>query len=234
MNINISIMIDLQKTWDEMASFQYEAERHGKSILHWREQARKAAGDVDALRGEIKKLSAHIKERELELGDSEAQIKKLEARRGLIKTEKELKALEHELALVSDTKGNVEEELLNDMDRLESLEKDLAVKVAENDAVQAQAKNDIAMLEEKTASCLGRAKELLDRFNVRIEDLQADLRSKFRKIITAKDGKAIARLTDNNCGACNTSIPVQMAIEASRNEKIMNCTNCGRFLYGAL
>ncbi len=234
MNTNISVMIDLQKIWDEMSAFQSEAGRHEKSVAHWRERAKKSAGDIEELRGEIKKLNARMKERELELADCEAQIKKLDARRGLLKTEKELGALEHELALQQGKKGEAEEELINAMDRLESLEQELAAKTAENESIQSQAKDDIAMLEGKIADCRDKAAALQERFDGRLNDLQADLRSKFRKIISAKEGKAIALLDDNTCGVCHTSIPVQMAIEASRNDKIMNCTNCGRFLYGRL
>ncbi len=232
MNTNISVMIDLQKIWDEMSAFQSEAGRHENSIAHWRESAKKSAGDVEALRGEIKKLSAKIKERELELADSEAQIKKLDERRGLLKTEKELAALGNELALQQEKKGSAEEDLINAMDRLESLENELVAKNAENESVQAQAKDDIDMLEGKVTACREKAAGLLARFDGRLEDLQADFRSKFKKIISAKEGKAISLLDNNTCGVCHTSIPVQMAIEASRNEKIMNCTNCGRFLYG--
>jgi predicted nucleic acid-binding Zn-ribbon protein len=231
MNTNISVMIDLQKSWDEMLAFQDEAGRHGKSILHWKGRAEKAAADVGALREEIKKLNAHIKARELELGDSEALIKKLEERRGLIKTEKELSALEHELSRAAGEKNAFEDELINAMDRLSSLEKELEVKNSENGTVQAQAAEDIQSLAGKITHCETRARELMERFNVRLGDLQGELQSKFRKIISSKDGKAVAALDGSNCRVCNTSIPVHVAMEAAKNEKIVNCTNCGRFLY---
>lgn len=231
MNTNISVMIDLQKIWDEMLAFQDEAARHGRSILHWKDRAANIAAELEALREEIKKLNARIKERELELGERETLIKKLEDRRGLIKTEKELSALEHELSRATGEKGDIEEDLINAMDRLASFEKDFGEKNGENATVQAQAAEDIRVLGGKVASCEARARELLERFDVRIGDLQRDMRSKFRKIISSKEGKAIAPLDGNNCCACNTSIPVHIAMEAAKNEKFVNCTNCGRFLY---
>ena len=231
MNTNISVMIDLQKIWDEMTAFKDEAARHGKSIQHWKASAMKAAADAESLRDEIKKLNAHIKERELELGERETLIKKLEDRRGLIKTEKELSALEHELSRAAGEKDAFEDELINSMDRLAALEKDFDEKSRENDTVQVQSEDDIRMLEGKINSCEEKARELMERFDVRLGNLQGELQSKFRKIISSKEGKAIAALDGSNCRACNTSIPVHIAMEAAKNEKIVNCTNCGRFLY---
>jgi len=233
MNGNISVMIDLQGIWDRMMELREEGARCGKSIAHWRETTAKAEKETSVRKDQLKRLQASIKEKELDLADKESQMKKLEDRRGLIKTEKEMTALDHEYTLVRSARDALEEEIINAMDAASAGEKDLAGMEKELGEMKARGAADIDALTLKKNGLESDAAEQLARFDARINDLSAELRSKFRKIISAKEGKAIARLEENTCGVCHTAIPVHIAMEAARNEKIMNCTNCGRFIYGA-
>ncbi len=230
MNGNISIMIDLQSIWDRMIEFRDEGERCVKSIAYWREKAAKAEKEAAAAKEGLLRLQASIKEKELDLSEKEGLMKRLDERRGLIKTEKEMAALEHEYALAAEARDALEEATLNDMDAASAMENELAGKERDLAAIKAQEAADIETLTAKQKEMESGAEKQLQRFDVRINDLSADLRSKFRKIISSKEGKAITRLEENTCSVCHTAIPVHIVMEAGRGEKIMNCTNCGRFI----
>ena len=231
MNHTISLMLELQSIWDEHTGNKASAAKHENSIMFWRERMVNADKEVAALNEKIKQLSLFIKGREIELDEKDVHVRKLEARRSAIKTEKELAALEHELAGSMEEKGVIEEDLINAMDRLDLTRAEYDKKKIESEQIRLQADLDIKMLEGKIAECANRAGERLNHFNERSTGLPSEVKSKFFKLIQSKSGKAIARLSDNTCGECHTGIPVYMAIEASKNDRIIQCTNCGRFVY---
>jgi predicted nucleic acid-binding Zn-ribbon protein len=64
-----------------------------------------------------------------------------------------------------------------------------------------------------------------------LNQLPSMYKSKFVKMISSRDGKGVARVEGEICGSCNFKIPSFLAIEASKDDKVVNCTNCGKYIY---
>lgn len=231
MNSDISIMIDLQALWDRVLHAREDAERVKKSIRHWEETVAEGERAVASLEGRVRDLKASIKQKELELAEMDEKAKRLGDRKKLIKTEREAAAVESELASVNEARGVVEEEAIRLMDELESAGGLLESASGELRESSRRAESDIAMLRRRLEEFEEEIRQNTENFNTRLPGLSATVRSRFQRLISSGNGRAIARLSGEICGSCNTAIPMHVAAEASKSDRIVCCTNCGRFIY---
>jgi len=228
---DIEIMIELQQFWDIILTSRDEIERSKKSIIFWQDEMKTKKKDMDQLKNDIKVLKNDIKKNELELSDIENKIIKLEERRNIIKTEKELNALNHELETLQSEKDKLEEQILELMDDLDNNEKSENELTQDIENSEKQFEIDKQKLEEKISLNENKIVTNQNEFDDLLVNLSVGVKSKFTKLIKSKDGKAIANLNGETCGFCNCQVPASLAIDASKGEKISNCTNCGKYIY---
>jgi len=231
MNVEIQSMIELQGYWDIVLEQRGLRERQLKTIEIWRKNLRDNLGRQEALEKTIKHLKSSIRINETELDEKDEKIKKLEHRRQEIHTEKELLAVTAELKSNIEIKGDIEEKTLTMMEELDAHEKALSECVPEIETMKIQVRNDIEKLEKKIHDIELVIEENESLFNSGTGKLSTMVRTKFVKLVSAKGGKGIGRVTGEICGSCNFKIPPHLALAAARNENIVNCTNCGRFIY---
>ncbi len=231
MNSEISIMIELQALWDKVLGAREDAERSDRSIRHWEGMIAEKERALASLDEKVRNLKGVIKQKELELAEMDEKARRLGDRKEIIKTEREAAAVESELESVNAARGAIEEEAIGLMDELESTNALLETAKKELGETSKQAENDIAMLRRRVGEFEETMRENTGRFNARLPDLSAQVRSRFQRLISSGNGRAIAALSGDICGSCNTAIPLHIATDASKNDKIVSCTNCGRYIY---
>jgi len=231
MKSDIKIMIELQRYWQNILASQVSIERHNKNIVIWQDKIKKAELKSDKTGTEVKTLKQEIKKLELELETADEHIKKLEERRFLLKTEKEVEALENELNRIKEEDGELESNLIALMDDLDS--KDTIFKQEEKEAAEMadQFIIDKKLIEEKIAGENQNIEKNQGFYDELQSQLSASVKSRFTKLLTSKNGLAIGVIDGEVCGSCNFQVPSQIALEASKNDQLVTCTNCGRYLY---
>lgn len=224
-------MIRLQEYWERVLAARLKIEK-ASAAKKEREKGLNSAKTLFAAgEKEIKELKNSLKQDELSLADMSARKARLEERKKIIHTEKELLALEKEIDLLTLDIGGLEDATLGLIDRLDELLKKQeilggAVKEKENLLHdEAQKLEAESLVHQKVIS------ENEDAFNSHIETLGGLYKSKFLKMIKSKDGTGIARVEGEICGYCNFKIPSHLAIDAGNDEKVVVCTNCGKFIY---
>lgn len=71
----------------------------------------------------------------------------------------------------------------------------------------------------------------IDQKIVELEgELGPDLRNRYERI-SAGRGRAVAPVLNGICYGCFVAIPTAVASDGSRNDALLHCDNCGRFLY---
>jgi len=234
MNKDILVMIELQRHWDKLLSAKQEIDRAGNAITYWKNRLAEKARTSEELAESIRKLKSYIRDHEVDLNAKEQQIAKLESRKLAVKTEKELNAVEHELETLVQEKNRLEEELINRMDELSGKEESLASLKREIEQMQMQSEKDIASLKAVIEEQERSASQTESAFDREMEGLTREYQSKFKKLAGTKDGRALVPLDGATCSGCHFEVPIQIALEVAKNEKIFNCTNCGRFIYKKL
>lgn len=217
--------------WDKALSARASIEKLQASVKAMEKDLAAAKSRFESMSKTAKELKNSIKLDELSLSEMSARITKLEERKKIIQTEKELKALEKEIDVIGFETGNLEEKALAMIDELDAKEKILSGLQSEIDEKTGKLEDEKAKTSADVAARESIMKENNDRFDALIDQLSALYKSKFLKMINARDGKAIARVEGEICGFCNFKIPSFLAIEASKDDKVVNCTNCGKYIY---
>lgn len=165
------------------------------------------------------------------IADLEAKILRSKRRMNEVKTNKEYQAILKEIEEVNREIGANEDAVLNYLEAVESLGKELKTlsqelehrrKVLEQDKAVLQAEND-------------KLKERLERFEAAQElvreKLKPDLLKRSENLISRQAGIAVAAVQHGVCQVCHLNIPPQKFIELQRDESIMQCPHCHRFIY---
>lgn len=184
------------------------------------------AVDEDIAGYEEKKspLETELKENQTILDAADARIKK-------IKTNKEYLALQREIDLAKKRKSDIEEQLLNLMDKIEK-------KASEKERIQKSFDADRVILDDKKDKLLDQMKELqtvLEEYKGKDVKLRSivdrSLLSKYDRIRQGKKGLAIVECSDGVCKGCHMHIPPQLYNELVRGDRLIVCPACQRILF---
>ncbi len=168
---------------------------------------------------------------EKEIADLEARIRRSRQKEHEVKTNREYHALLKEIQDLQDEINAREDHVLELMEKIENLSKELKTLSQE---VERRRK----AVEEKKAS-LQQECDQVDEKIARLEALQADIRTKLSPVIFNKwntlaqryKGVAVAPVTQGVCQICHLNIPPQRFIELLRDQDILTCPHCHRFIY---
>ncbi len=151
---------------------------------------------------------------------------------GQITSPKELENLQHEITSLAKRQGDLEEVVLEIMERREEIQTRLAGLVAERDAAQAErdaaiARRDAALAEIEAESA-GDTKQR----GVVAAAIPADLLKLYEKIREQQHGVGAAALYQRRCEGCRLELGITdlNAIRAAAPDTIVRCDNCRRIL----
>jgi predicted nucleic acid-binding Zn-ribbon protein len=174
------------------------------------------------------KMSADAKQ--LQLRSAESKQRDLEGKLNACKTNREYQTLKEQIAADSMAMQVLEDEILEALERIDSLKKELPV----SEQKVAQAKKLLAEREEEVR----RERASLDAEVARIEgeleaaerDLPADVRETYRRAVKTKAADGMAPIDGENCGGCFQRITDKMMTDILLGRMVI-CRSCGRVLY---
>ncbi|HPS85382.1 MAG TPA: hypothetical protein PLY36_01485 [Spirochaetota bacterium] len=231
MKNEISIMIELQHYWDNVTKSESEIDRCRKSIKTWESRLNDISVKVSGTEAKVKTLKINLRKNELDLEEIDSKIKKVEQRKNQLKSEREIEAQNNELIILNDSKDKLEGVILEFMDNLEKAEQNLNDYKNEFTESDKQIKTDIEGLNIKIKNYQAESDLFKNKFNDLLPSLSPVNKSRFSKLISSKDGVAIAKLNGETCTRCNFQVPAAIAVSAAGQKSIEVCTNCGRFIY---
>lgn len=171
------------------------------------------------LDGDVSVLNSRIQPEEKRLYD------------GSVRNPKELGNIQHEVELLKEQRAKLEDQLLEVMSRLESVE-----------ASHAGARDELARLEAKRAAEVGdlqleakRLGEALARADARREAQKLKISPQalhvYEDIRRRRGGMAVAHIQGGMCAGCRVSIPEAVRRRAFQPDQLAQCPNCERILY---
>ncbi len=220
----------MQKLDDKIAQFKSLQEELPKQLNEINERVEQATSDM--LAGETEKAEINKTQRSLEgeVKQHQEQIKKYARQLSEIKTNKEYKALNSEIAYLKDKISEIESQLLALMDsesevsaRNTEYKKALAAAEANKRAKEGDLKAQISQLEEQIESTRAARNKLA-------VTLPVPLIKRYGNLIKNKDNQAVVHNREGSCGGCGFVIRQQMRIELQLCKKIVYCENCGRII----
>jgi len=170
---------------------------------------------------------------ELENGISlnEESIKKSEEKLFEIKTHKEYQALQKEITEIKRLNSDHEENLLNEMEKIEKLEKEIAEKTEKLASMESEYQEKIGEytleLEEVKTSYEPKVQEKKQR----VQALDPEILPLYEKILKKNNGEVLAIAKNEVCTGCYMNIPAQLFNEILTLTRIIQCPSCLKILY---
>jgi uncharacterized protein len=227
----IKRLAGLQAIDQELRSQEQELSRIGARVAELQGRVEQTAAEVEALKVQERESALARRELERTLAEGEVQIRNKRMRLSLIKNERELQALGHEVEMLKESNQRLEADLLARMDggeqnatRLQELTETL-----ERDRTELkEAQKEIAgQIEELNARIAARQKER-EQLAAQID---AGLRQRYETIFERRGGFAVVPVKSGTCQGCRMRIPPQLFNLIQRFEAIHFCPNCQRILY---
>lgn len=209
-------------------------------------------GEKQALQEEIGSLDARAEEMRLAIAGQNAEldaveeekraleenlaaeadaINRSEARLREIKTQKEYQAVSKEIAAAKKVMGDLEEQVLQKIARVEELKGAIGEKEKE--------------LQDFASSSVGTREELLARIERLESDIAGDtaareaaakdvspsMMKRYLMLRERRQGVAVAEARSGSCLGCNMNLPPQLFNSLYKVENLVACPHCQRLLY---
>ncbi len=168
---------------------------------------------------------------EQSIADLEVKIARSKTRMNEVKTNKEYQAILKEIEDIKKDVAEKEDGILNVLDSIDSLGSE--VKELEK-VVESGRKR----LQEDKQALLSESAQVKERLH-HLEEIQQEVRDKMDPVLLRRteflmlkqNGIAVAAVQNGVCQVCHMYIPPQKFIELQRDEAILQCPHCHRFIY---
>lgn len=202
---------------------------------------------IDDLSSEKKQLDDRANELRAELGDIESAesnvqtendklLVKIEKnddllRSGSVKSNKEYDALAKEIEdAVTKIKENERAAKEDNSARKTAIENELILIAGQLEDVNVELDQNLNELDELTKQTGEEEKDLQDKRNELIKQIDPEDLAHYDRISSVKYGEAVAVVRKGSCLGCYSSIPPQKTIEIRTADKFYSCESCGRIL----
>lgn len=193
------------------------------------------------LRDSIAALTAQNSDLKREQAKAEADVEQVRARierdrsrldGGMVNSPRELENLQSEVQSLHRRQSDLEEVVLDVMERLETAQGDLARATAEREQLAAQL-TDVTAARDAAVGELGeQSVKAADRRVEIVSAIPADLLDLYDKLRAQHGGVGAAALRQRRCQGCNLTLNnVDLnAIRAAPEDEVLRCEECRRIL----
>lgn len=224
-------LIEYQKVEDKKNSLIQGYEEAPRRIGELEREFELAEGEYLSKKAEHENAGKMRSALEQNIADLQARLGRQKSRQAEIKTNKEYQAALKETEETKKEIGRNEDGILELMDTIETLGgevRELEQRLAEK---RKKLDEDRAVLQRESNGL----KERLDRLEVVRQKvrgrLSASLLKKMDFLLEKQARIAVSAVENGVCQICHMNIPPQKFIELQRDEVILQCPHCHRFLY---
>ncbi|MGQ0793738.1 MAG: zinc ribbon domain-containing protein [Deltaproteobacteria bacterium] len=215
----------------KLRDLQENIEKYPREIARFNEYLSRLKESIAKSKGELAASMLQKSQAELKLASSQEGIKKSEQKLFEIKTYREYEALQKEIVEIKKSNSQLEDVILEQLERAESLER--GIKSEEATLAEKELEYGAIIAEyQKHSDVLKRDYELNRQEKVKLaSNIRSDVLSIYERI-RKKNGVALVRATRNQiCTGCNMNIPSQLFNEILKLTAMIQCPSCHRILY---
>jgi predicted nucleic acid-binding Zn-ribbon protein len=225
-------LIDLQAFDARIAALEAEVARLPKQIDAIHAALAQAKKSLDALRTKADTTRKDLRSREKDLEVTTAKRAKADARLWEVKNNTEYSAVLAEIETIKQEKAQGEDETLGLMELQERLAADIREGETRYRGEEQRAQQDEVVVKKKLEAVETELAVVRAERDSRARELPRPLLTDYEKILKARAGVAVARVTNSAiCGGCRVSIRPQAIQELKAATTLMLCESCGRYLY---
>lgn len=227
-------LLELQAVDTQVRQLQHRrANLSEQKLLDEHEATRAAvAGEFTTNRDELSKVQLTQKRLENEIATIDSRRKSEEGRMysGMITSEKEVEALRHEISSLKSRKSNLEDELLEAMERREELDGMVSTLKARHGELEADLPARITARDEAATEIDAELQERAEARSELADALPDEVIDAYDDLWKRKQGLAIAELTGRTCMGCRIELTASEMEDVKRDSAryLSLCPQCGR------
>lgn len=231
MNKYLEQLISLSKIDTEIDAFGPRVEEVEKKLKIALEKEDEIKAKIEAFEAEITEAKLKKSKNELHLADLAEKLKELSKKSSLVKTDKEIKALqlEEEIAKEQCEFANEEIERLDNV--IES--KNLDIKEAQEnlDTIAKETEEIRTSIEEQMKEIEAQRAQVYEQKQKLISEMSQKILSFYEKIRKWAGNTTVVPVRKQACYGCFMRINDKTYSAVLRQDDIVTCPHCGRILY---
>jgi len=228
MQNSLKVLKELQKLDSKIIRLRKEAERLPRALNTLMQECESQEESIKEITQKLEDNYKNQKNLELDLAENNNEINKYENQLLSVKTNKEYKALNSEISFRKEQNAKIEEdliELLEDESNLKKEKKKLE-ELYEKD------RQKLEKQKKKIEKDIDELKNEIDDLQKKKEELAKEIPLKlyrrYNRLITHKNGRALATIENGVCTGCHFKIRPQVIVEVKKGDSIITCENCSR------
>ena len=231
MREEITRLMDLQIIDRQLQELEQSLSSIAGRVDQLRVENQNNQAELDRLSEQDKEISSARKKAERELAEGEVRIRNKRMRLTLVRNDKELQALTHEIESLKETNQRLETELLMSMEGADvrtARIKELTEAIAKGRVDLTAAEKEIAAEVEELKGNIAKHRKAREKV---AENIDPGLLSRYQMIFSRRAGVAVALAKGGTCQGCRMRLPPQLYNEIQKHLQIHFCPNCQRVLY---
>jgi predicted nucleic acid-binding Zn-ribbon protein len=230
-NPDLRNLVALQDLELKIASLQKQAAEIPNKNQQYEEELQRIRAAHEERVAHGKELANHRRTLEGQVDMNRSKLSRLRDQLMAVKTNKEYTAMLHEIQMAEEQIRSEEDKILEFMEEMEAMEKDLKNAEHEMKGKAAEIRETIRKSTELIPQLEAELDQLREQKVAMESQVGAELLSRYRRIAEARKGVALAEAKDELCSACHVRIRPQMYAELMRTESIHSCDSCSRILF---
>jgi predicted nucleic acid-binding Zn-ribbon protein len=226
----VRLLTELQQIDDELKDIAMERGDLPEEVQRLEAKIRNDEEFLSSRKAEFEEATKVIADRNLDLEQAREKQKKLQQQLYSVKNTREYDAVTAELNFAKDEIFKCESINTANTNRKTELTRMIEERQADLEKVRAVEKVKSADLQEKLAETEADERQLMHRRENVVVRIMKPLYAHYERIRKAKDGRGLARITDNACGGCFAVIPPQTQVNIRKLSDIVLCETCGRII----
>jgi len=186
---------------------------------------------LDTAKEDLTAKQASIHKFEIETETCREQIVKFREQQFQIKSNKEYKILEHEIALVNEQINDIEDreiELLEDIDNAKA---DVSKASSELEQKLANIKLEMQQLDTRQKNLESEMEQFKSERDKLASEIDKTWLNRYNRIMENKKDIALVAIEYSACSACHIKLPPQVIYNAKRADSVVLRNFCGRILH---
>jgi predicted nucleic acid-binding Zn-ribbon protein len=185
---------------------------------------------LDGARGSLDASLKARRQHEAAVQDLETKRSKYKGQLMEVKTNKEYTAVLHEIETVEREIRAREDQILEEMEKAETLAQDVKREEAAFKVAEGEAKAERAEVDAREA----RLKDEMTRAGAERAQAEAsapeEALRRYQRIVKLR-GSGVSEARDGMCQTCRVKLRLQVWADVRRNEALIECDSCSRILY---
>lgn len=231
MNPDLRNLIALQDIDTKIVTLKKQISEIPEKTANYREELQRLERTHQDRLALSQELAKQRRTRENDVEMMRTKLSRLIEQLMAVKTNKEYTAMLHEIQAAESQIHGTEDGILEIMEKMESMEKNLAREEKDLRIKQAELEDQIRKAEAAVPQIEVEINSLYETKAALEGRIEAELLGRYRRIADARRGIALAEAKDELCTACHVRIRPQVFADLIRTEEIHICDSCSRILF---